>query len=101
MSRPKSRMNHPCVLWARKSAKNQKWLLEACRELYHQYRESGGQAFKWVVPNIERIDYFLFEEIPAASEFLNFAKSDAKNLDFTNITDPVLAYNTYLKEQIG
>ena len=98
---PKSRMNHPVVIWARSSVQNTAWLLTHCYALYKRY---SGKAFTNIMPNIK----LLTEQLVQSGcsdlsfdnmQFCNFAKADDKGLDFRHIDDVHEAYNQFLLAQ--
>ncbi|NRA93208.1 MAG: hypothetical protein HRU26_11090 [Psychroserpens sp.] len=98
-STPKSRMNHPVVKWAYSNIKNTRWLIDHLNHLYSFYT---GEKFINVEYNIhvlnesiESFDLDYFTDI----EFLNFAKANDKNLDFTHIANTCKAYDLFLKQQ--
>lgn len=99
----KSMKNHPVVMWACENEKNLLWLTVHAFSLYLEYHARGGKAFKNIPGNAKIILDQVKTNFDAISgngiEFLNFAKSDAKGLDFTNETNVFEAYKKYLKSQ--
>lgn len=98
-STPKSRLNHPCVKWSYSDIKNTRWLIDHLKHLYSFY--SGNKFI-----NVEYNLHVLNESIRALDmdyfttiDFLNFAKADDKNLDFTHMEDTFKAYDLFLKAQ--
>lgn len=99
----KSMKNHPVVIWVCENEKNLLWLLVHAFSLYLEYHARGGKAFKNIPGNAKIVLDQVRTNFDAISgngiKFLNFAKSDAKGLDFTSETDVFEAYKKYLKAQ--
>ena len=93
---PKSRMNHPVIIWARKSKNNMKWVAETLESLYLSYE---GNGFVNVEDNIDILNEELLFVDMTTDNFCNFAKSSDKGLDFTNLDDTIEAYDKFLKAQ--
>lgn len=95
---PKSRMNHPVVKWAGASRENFKWVCEHLLGLYQRY---SGAGFKNVNANLDylALSVLLWGSVGTPDKFLNFAKADAKGLDFTHIEDVFEAYRLFLEVQ--
>ena len=92
---PKSRINHPCVKWACSSKSNVSWLIYHLDALMTFYE---GEGFQNVDSNISVLlsqDWSYNEPL----QFLNFAKADAKGLDFTHVENVFDAYDQFLKQQ--
>lgn len=95
---PKSRMNHPVVKWVCEDKANLNWLCRHCSVLYAEYKKQNGLAFANIPQNLEIINNFLCNDNYYQVKFLNFAKCESKNLDFTHL--PVCeAYTKYLELQ--
>lgn len=94
---PKSRINHPVVIWARGSNNHISWLIDHLEALYTLY---DGDKFKNVKKNIDILREFYYHEYYSEKiNFLNFAKAEDKGLDFRNIDDVFKAYDNFLKVQ--
>lgn len=94
---PKSRMNHPVVLWARLSKSHMRWLLLHLTALYREY---NGIEHINVKRNCDKLLAKLGLANTGPSYFLNFAKNTEQGLDFTHIKDVFTAYKKliYSKE---
>lgn len=95
---PLSRKNHPVVKWACKDLDHMRWVLGHLCCLKAEYE---GDKFLNVEDNILVLCDQLVTVFSDFSllTFLNFAKNDAKGLDFTNEPDVFLAYDKFLKAQ--
>jgi hypothetical protein len=94
---PESRMNHPVVKWACISVHNMKFLSLYLQSLLDKYE---GDKFKNVPVNLDILNKQLVTGIYYRhSPFLNFAKADDKDLDFTHIENVFEAYDLFLKAQ--
>lgn len=93
---PKSRMNHPVVIWAVQKPEHAAWLVRHLEALHMLY---DGEGFRNVPKNITTL-WSAFNNLPLDNiTFLNFAKNDAKKLDFTHIDNVFEAYDFFLKAQ--
>jgi hypothetical protein len=105
-------MNHPVVIWARSSIAHVAWLAThldgllgfALKHYYANNRK--GSDYQWACqslrnivnhPSVDEVK-ILNNPIPSGS-FLNFAKNNAKGLDFTGVRDVHLAYRLFLNAQ--
>lgn len=96
---PKSRINHPVVLWATEDLSHAKWLLTHVNRLYEIYISLGGEKFVWVPDVISLMESNLSHITVTPSYFCNFAKANSKGLDFRHL--PVhKAYLEFLNAQI-
>lgn len=93
---PKSRINHPVVIWARSDERNASWVLRHLCALYELYE---GDAFQNVMDNIIN-KCSIPINLPEPTNFCNFAKADAKQLDYRHITDVHEAYREFLNIQL-
>ena len=95
---PKSRMNHPVVKWASECTDHMYWLTRHLLFLYSKYQ---GSSFVNVLDNINRL-LVVFDPSPiidSVLDYCNFAKADAKGLDFTNLDNVFEAYDKFLSAQ--
>lgn len=94
---PKSRINHPVVLWARGRAEHTSWLIDHLEALYILY---DGDKFKNVQKNIDILRQFYYATYQSEDiSFLNFAKADDKGLDFRSVDNVFEAYDKFLEVQ--
>ena len=94
---PKSRINHPVVVWARGRDSHMSWLIDHLEALYVLY---DGDKFKNVQKNIDILRQFYYAEYSSEDiTFLNFAKADDKGLDFRHIDNVFEAYDQFLEIQ--
>jgi hypothetical protein len=96
---PKSRINHPVIKWASQSRVHVSWLIDHLYELYRLYQCDGGGAFLNVNDNLLKLYEVRASYDPHKIQFLNFAKADAKGLDFTEDTNVFRAYDNFLRAQ--
>lgn len=103
-STPKSRMNHPVVLWAYADKMHMLWLIHHAFHLFNFYlkqcaRDNKQPKFSNIQDNLDiLIDQGCscdFEKV----KFLNFAKAENKGLDYTDEPDVFKAYDKFLTAQ--
>lgn len=91
-------MHHPVVKWVCEDKANLNWLYRHCSALYTEYKRQNGLAFTNIPQNLEIINNFICNDNYYQISFINFAKCESKDLDFTHL--PVFeAYTKYLKLQ--
>lgn len=92
---PLSIRNHPVTKWCKSNKINISWTIRYLKCLYGFYE---GDGFHNVPRNIHILEsqFIVMETIPLS--FLNFAKSDAKGLDFTDC-GVHFAYRRFLEAQ--
>lgn len=105
---PKHIFNHPVTKWARSDRHHAGWCTHYLVELYLRYvdqsKDSSCKKQKAMLNVAENcwLLYWQFGCVVGSYDcitFLNFAKSDQKKLDFTDVDDVFEAYDLYLKAQ--
>lgn len=87
---------HPCAIWAGYSRENYAWLKEHFIALYSEYNHRYNRVHKSSVLIKLFVKYeFLITE-KTFTTFANCTRDLSLNLDFTHMTDVVLAYQKYL-----
>jgi hypothetical protein len=84
------RFPKPILDWLKESWENYKWVWDMCLEINPEYIDVYWEDIKEI--------YCRLPDKPQ-TPFINYAKSKAKNLDFTHIKDVPTAYREYLKVQ--
>jgi len=87
--------HHPVCKWVCANEKHLLWCVEYLEELYKRY---SGPGFNNVRNNIDIVKSQIHTRNYEGITFLNFAKSKAKGLDFTD-RGVFEAYNKYLEAQ--
>lgn len=98
---PKSRINHPCVKWACEDTRNAFWLICHLDGLLTFYE---GEKFTNAKNNVNLLigqKWLTMQQLVDSrpDNYLNFAKADAKGLDYTHIKSPFVAYDKFLAAQ--
>ena len=91
-----SRMNHPVIQWAREDKRHLGWVVRHLFALSSHYQ---GQGFQWLPQNLSLLKQQGLDQLAPPDYYCNFAKADAKQLDFRHMSNVFVAYDAFLKAQ--
>lgn len=91
--------NHPSAVWCRATQGNYKWLLEHFKALCGEYTRRGGKVH--ASSKLAAIFEANISLIPEGERqpFSNNARNLTQGVDFSHVSDTMLAYQLYLKQR--